>query len=215
MSGKIWIVVAVSLLATANLFSANAEQAELEKLKAKVAELEKRVSELEKLTLPLVEQQHKKQFEIENRKKLSARVMQDRKKYTQEQTREIETLYQVANRNWRNPSARDKVKESLDTLITKYPDANRSGCAMLYLAQLSKNKADAVKILNEIITKYSNCWYGDGVQAGAYARFMLGCYYLQEGNKTEAEKYFNEIRKDYPGAVDHRGRLLTSQIPKQ
>ncbi len=190
------------------------EQAEIKRLNAKVAALEKRVAELEELTRPLIAKQLKQKYEVANRRKYIAKNIQDKKKYTREQLQDIETLYQTANRNWNNPKARYMIVDTLEDLVKKYPDANRTGCAMLYLAQKSKNETEYVDRLKKVIDKYGNCWYGDGVQTGAYARLLLGYYYWKKGKKAEAEKLFNEIRKDYPGSLNHRGQLLTSIMPK-
>jgi hypothetical protein len=57
--------------------------------------------------------------------------------------------------------------------------------------------------------------YGDGVQVGAYARYLLALYYKEKGDNTRANSLFDEIRKDYPLAVDHRGKSLEEQIPKE
>jgi hypothetical protein len=56
--------------------------------------------------------------------------------------------------------------------------------------------------------------YGDGVQVGAYARFLLGLELKENGENVKANALFEEIRKDYPYAVDHHGDSLDAQIPK-
>ena len=65
-----------------------------------------------------------------------ARARKDTEVYDQDERREIENLYQVANKNWRSPEA----IENLEKLISKYDKANRTGCATLYLGQMSEGE---------------------------------------------------------------------------
>ena len=167
-------------------------------LTERVAALEKRVSKLEGKTL---------NKRAEFRQYFDARMQEDRKNYNGK-VQEIESAYQAAGKQ-ADPV---KKKESLQALISKYPKANRSGCAMLYLGQASEGKEKEAFLLRAI-EEYGNCWYGDGVQVGAYARFYLAHYYKNEGKTVEAEKLFAELRKDYPDAIDHRGRLLSESLP--
>ena len=182
---------------------------EFEQLKTKVQQLEQRVAELEKLINPV-----KGRFQAESRrkalsKKASERMRQDLGTYTRAQLREIETLYQLASRDWSS----QKAKKNLEKLVKKFPAANRSGCAVLYLSQMAKKGELREKYLKAAITKYNNCWYGDGVQVGAYARLYLAAYYRQAGRRAESEKLFAELRENYADAIDHQGRLLTNIIP--
>ena len=134
---------------------------------------------------------------------------EDRKTYSVEQLREIETLYQSANKDLKNPEA----KAALAALIEKYPKANRTGCAVQYMGQMSTG-AEREKYLTLAIKDFGDCYYGNGVQVGAYARFWLGHHYKDAGKGKEAKALFDEIRKDYPDAVDHKGRRLTELLPK-
>ncbi len=184
---------------------------ELEQLKTKVRQLEQRVAELEKLINPV-----KGRFQAESRrkalsKKAAERMREDLKTYTQAQLQQIETLYQLAARDLSSP----KAKKNLEKLVKKYPAANRSGCAVLYLAQMAKKGEVRQKYLKAAISKHGDCWYRNGVQVGAYARLYLAAYYGQTGRKAAAEKLFAELREKYPEAIDHQGRLLTDIIPPE
>ena len=48
---------------------------------------------------------------------------------------------------------------------------------------------------------------------GGYGRLLLGWYYLDNGEKEKAKQLFDELRKDYSEAIDHRGNLIVSMIP--
>jgi TolA-binding protein len=147
------------------------------------------------------------------RDKLIARARQrmrrDQQKYTREQIAEAEGLYQVANANWRS----DEAKESLRTMVKKFPDVNRTGCAVLYLGQMSEGE-DREKLLTDAANKYADCFYGNGVQVGAYARYLLALHYRNLGQDEKSKQLFGEIRKKYPDAIGHRGELLAASIPK-
>jgi hypothetical protein len=92
-------------------------------------------------------------------------------------------------------------------MILQYPDVNRTGCAVLYLAQNSKADVRA-KYLQDCIEKYNGCFYGDGVQVGAYARFLLAQDYRSIGEPAKAEALENELKTQYADAIDHGGKLL-------
>ena len=111
----------------------------------------------------------------------------------------------------RSPEAIQNLKLIINN--EEYARANRTGCALLYLAQVSER--DKEKYLKAAIEKHSDCWYGDGVQVGAYARFHLAFHYHRLGKQEQAEALFEEIRRRYPDAVDHRGRRLADSIPSE
>ena len=95
------------------------------------------------------------------------RFRQDREEYSRQELSELEELYQVANKNWKTD--KPKAKEAMEELVKNYKKANRTGCAMLYLAQLSRGD-ERDKYLDETIKDYSDCFYGNGVQVGGWAR---------------------------------------------
>ena len=135
------------------------------------------------------------------------RMAQDRNNYTQQQLNEAEQLYQVANKKWGTP----EVVESLKTMIKKYPNLDRTGCAVLYVAQMSKGE-DRAKSLQDCIDEYNDCFYGDGVQVGVYARFLLAEDYKSQGEPEKAKALFDEIKSKYADAIDHGGNLLVKNI---
>src|SRR5688500_18556086 len=102
------------------------------------------------------------------------RARQDRNKHSAEELQECERLYQVANKNWRTPEA----KTSLETMLAKYSDVNRTGCALVYMAQMSAGE-EKEKYLKQAIEKFSDCYYLNGVQVGPWARALLGYYYQE------------------------------------
>jgi TolA-binding protein len=140
--------------------------------------------------------------------KARERMRQDLQKHNRAQLGEAEQLYQVANKNWRS----DEAKQSLQQMVEKFPDVNRTGCAVLYLGQMSEGE-ERERLLKDAAEKYGDCYYGNGVQVGAYARFLLAHYYRETGKADEAKQLFDEIRTKYPDAIDHRGRSLVAQIP--
>ena len=176
---------------------------EIDDLKSRVEKLEKEVAELKKALKSSIAQNKLKQIVAAQCAKARARMRKDSGTFNREQLIEIERLYQVANRKF----GTEEAKKSLEKLIKKYNNANRTGCAVLYLGQMNKGEK-AKKYLELAIKDYSDCFYGDGVQVGAYARLNLAYYYKRKGDNDKANELFAEIKKLYPNAISHRGNLL-------
>jgi hypothetical protein len=138
------------------------------------------------------------------RAKAQERMRQDRSTFSVPELQEIETTYQRANRDLRSPQSR----ETLQQLVQKYPKSNRAGCGVLYLAQMSSG-SEREQYLKTAIETHSDAWYGDGAQVGALARLQLASVYANSGRLDEARTLAAEIRKMFPGAVDHNGNRLT------
>ena len=175
----------------------------------RIQKIDERVKQSAGMELPKNDGSKSGRQSVDLRERVKKRFEQDRETYSKEELREIERLYQVANKQWNSPEAQVSLKK----LIDRYLKANRTGCALLYLGQMASGE-EKEKYLVQAINVRSDCYYGDGVQVDAYARFHLANYYLQIGKKDEASALFDEIRKDYPDAIDHRGRLLIDLIPK-
>ena len=182
---------------------AQATSDEVARLTRRVDELEKQIQEMSRLLEPLKVQKAADERRKVLREKFEQAMAADQAKYSKDQLREAEQLYQVANQKWGSPEA----EVSLKTLIQKYPDINRTGCAVLYVAQKSKGEARA-SYFRECIEKYNDCFYGDGVQVGVYARFLWALDYRREGDTGKADALIEEIRSKYPLAVDHSGNPL-------
>lgn len=180
---------------------------QIAQLSQRVTELERQVQELSRVVAPLKAEQVIDQRRKALRAKFNNKIAQDLKKYSREQIRDAEQLYQVANRKWGSPEA----NESLQKMIAQYPDINRTGCAVLYMAQMSQGEKRA-NYLQECMKQYSNCWYGDGVQVGAYARYLLIQDYLKKGEPDKAEALSKELENQYPDAIDHTGHLLKDRL---
>lgn len=169
--------------------------------------LTQHIMQLEKQLGPVIARQSMENRQNALHEKFAKRFAQDQQKYSQDQLREAEQLYQVANQKWGTPEA----ISSLQAMISKYPDLDRTGCAVLYLADLSKG-ADRARYLQDCVVKYNDCFYGDGVQVGAYARFLLAQDYKNNGDTGKAAALLREIKSNYPDAVDHRGNLLVDNL---
>jgi len=204
--GKISLAALIVFLLVAPKVSSAVE---VDELNARIEGLEKRLASLEKSLLPLIEKAERESQLALQQQQARLRMRKDADNYSRNELQEIEKLYQVANKKWGTKEA----QESLQKLVEKYDKANRTGCAILYLGQMSKGD-DQVKHLQQAIEDFDDCFYGDGVQVGAYARFMLGHVYLKGDKLQEAEKLFDELREGYAGAIDHRGNLLLAMLPK-
>jgi hypothetical protein len=166
-----------------------------------------KVSRLEKLMAPVKSQQAAQARQAALREQFNRKMTQDQQKYSREQLADAEKLYQVANQKFGTLEA----SNSLQMMIQKYPDIDRTGCAVLYVAQMSQGE-DRARYLQDCIDKYNDCFYGDGVQVGVYARFLLAQDYRSKGERAKADALFNEIKSKYPNAVDHSGNLLIDNL---
>ena len=190
--------------------SKEASKKDLEELADHVKSLEERIKELEDLITPLEDEMRARTRSIKFRKKFEERQKQDEKIYNSNELQDIKRLYEVAKRKWNTVAA----KESLETLIDKYEKSNLAGCSVLSLGQMGMGKQQKKDYIKKAIKHYGECWYGDGVQVGAYARFLLAIYYKTEGDNKEADKLFKEVLNKYPDAIDHNGDMLKDIIKK-
>lgn len=141
------------------------------------------------------------------RTRAQERMRQDLAIYSADDVRTLEQLYQSANRNLQAPDA----KAILQRVVKDYPQSNRAGSAVLYLAQLSSGP-EREAYLKTASTTYRNTWYGNGVQVGAFARLQLAAFYVAAGRLAEAQDLAKEIADDFPGAIDHNGRPLVDAL---
>ncbi len=201
------VIITLICLATNSVLAD--ESAKTKALEKQVQQLEKRLAALEASTAPLLEKMAAEKRVNQQRLKARERMRKDSKIYTKGQQQEIEKLYQVANRKWRT----DEGKESLEKLIKNFDKANRTGCALLYLGQMSQG-LQRENYLQRAIADFSDCYYGDGVQVGPYARFYLAYHYKEKGMEKQAADLFKEIATKYPDAIDHKGKLLSEIIKR-
>ena len=146
----------------------------------------------------------RKQEQVKARNRMAC----DKKKFSEQELADMESLTRIADENFGTEAAWNSMK----TLVQKYKKANRTGCSLVYLGQMSRGD-EQIAYFKQAIADYSDCYYGDGVQVGAFARFLLGQIYLKSKNIEDAKTLFDEIRRCYPDSIDHRGVLLVSQLP--
>src|SRR5579863_8725955 len=130
------LVIAGVMIATAAMLSscASTKSDDVAQLNQRIDQLQKQVQEMSQVIEPLKDQQLRDNRRATLHEQFDKKLAEDGKKYTPEQLGEAESLYQVANQKWGSPEA----TESLQTMIKKYPDINRTGCAVLYVAQMSE-----------------------------------------------------------------------------
>ena len=202
-----WMAVAMAGTSAMGVRAASPQDRQIQALTERVQALEQRVAALEGTTKgtppPPAADPADRRAQVQQRFEL------DRTFYSPEQLQEVERLYQVANKQWNSPEAQASLKQ----LVEKYPKANRTGCALLYLGQMSSGD-EKETYLKQAVADFGDCFYGDGVQVGTYARFHLAHAYRQAGRAREAAALFEEIRTGFPGAIDHRGRPLADLLPR-
>ncbi|WP_372808020.1 hypothetical protein [Pontiella sp.] len=173
----------------------------------RIIALEKRVAELETKLAPVLEEQRVKAVVAEQKAMAHERMLLDAEFLTRTDLNLIEKTYQTANQNWKT----EEAKKAVAFLAARFPTANRTGCAVLALAQAAEGD-EQIQLLQRAIEKHNGCFYITGVQVGAYARLYLGMRYKKDGNNEAAEKLFEEIRTNFRDAVDHKGQLLTVHL---
>jgi len=153
----------------------------------------------------LSEAEHQKNIKNE-KSKARKRMYADMKKYSKKENDKIESLYQAMYK------LKDPEKtESLKKLIAKYPKANRAGCASLYLAYCKKGDSQRHALL-KVIRKYGDCYYGDGTNVGADAKYFLARYYLSTHNTDKLKLIFKDLRENHPAAIHHNKQNLASLV---
>ena len=135
------------------------------------------------------------------------RVRQDQRRYGKDDLAAAEEFYQAAAKNWRG----DEARAALKTLTERFPELNRTGCAALYVAQWAQGP-EREQLLRRAAERHGDCFYPNGAQVGAYARYLLAHHYREAGKPAEAERLLEQIRTNYPDAVTHDGRLLVAVI---
>ncbi len=137
------------------------------------------------------------------------RMHRDKDIYSPQELAEIDSLFFVEKKGLKA----EEVRRSFKLLAAKYPKANRAGCAVLYLGQMSRG-IEQMAYFQQAIANHGDCYYGDGVQVGAFARFLLGQACLKSGRADQARVLFDEIRRNYPDSVDHNGDSLVAHLPR-
>ena len=199
---KKWIPVVVLLVALTIAVCADEGI-----LLQRIVVLEKRIAELEAKLAPVLEEERIKDVVKQQQAFSHERMMMDAEIHQRHDLQIIEKLYQTANQDWKAEDARKAVA----LLTERYPRANRTGCAVLTLAQSTEGD-EQLELLKKAIGPFGKCRYTNGVQVGPYARLYLAMRHKKDGKNKDAAKLFEEIRTHYPDAVDHKGQLLTTHL---
>jgi beta-lactamase regulating signal transducer with metallopeptidase domain len=186
---------------------------QLEDIKAKTTLLVQRQDEHNAILARMEARRQAEQNAIRELNALKKLALQreavDQQHYTKEQLQQADDLYQTAKKNWRGDAAIDAVKQ----LLEKFPGANTTGCALLHIGE-STSGDEQLKYLTQAVEKYSDCFDNDSCQVGGFARLLLAEHYKQNGQPDKAQALYDEIRKDYPNAINHDGQLIVKMIPQ-
>ena len=189
-----------TVLAVCSFVAAPAQDAErVVELEQKIRNLEERIAKLEK------DQQTPEAKKMARAAR--ARDAADRKKFKSADIAKAEALYQKAAQT----GLQDWNKVLLDSVVKRYPQLNRAGCAQLYRAQQEMGE-EKVRLLKDCMKRFYNCYYFDGAQVGPLAMYQLAAYYRSAGKKAEADKLFRQISLKCTESVDHTGALLIDKM---
>lgn len=133
------------------------------------------------------------------------RMAKDRERYSKDDLRAIEALYQLGSMKTK------EGREAYARLVRAYPESNRAGCAQLYLARTAEGP-EREAMLTRAMTDHGDAWYGDGTQVGPYARALLAEHYAKVGRLDEARAFARAVAKTTPDAVAHDGRPLVAGL---
>ena len=205
---RYWFILLILAVAPAMCLAQEQSQTS----EQRIAQLEARVAQLENLIKPLLIDHEMKSRIAMNKKSARARMQKDMEFYTPEQIQAAENTYQAASKNLKGPDA----KAILQKVVLDYPKSNRAGCALLYLGQMSTGDEQLLYYKQAI--EHGDCFYGNGVQVGAYARLMLAGRFAKDGKKDEAIVVLDELTKQFPRSVNHKGQpleLIAAQLKNQ
>lgn len=134
---------------------------------------------------------------------------EDRNRYTPLTLSMVEKTYQIANKS--NDYSSPDVRRAMEAVLSQCPGCNRAGCAVAYLGYGSTG-AEAIRWYRMAVQRYDDCWWNDGVQVGAMARYRLMLELRKSGEQSEATALEKELRQRYADALHHDGTLLVSKL---
>ena len=82
---------------------------------------------------------------------------------------------------------------------------------MLYLAYRQKGDAQRHALL-KVIKKYGDCYYGDGTNVGADAKYFLARYYLSHKQMKKLKLILDDLRENHRAAIHHNKQNLASLV---
>ena len=188
--------------------SAQSDSARISSLEKKIDSLETRMLYMERMVYKDMSMRMTKDSNVVRLQHMAKeRARKDYSEYSKKEVMEAEALYQEASRRLGSERGRELLRE----VISKYPKMNRAGCAALYLAKEMEGH-EREDLLRQAFEKYGDCMYYDGVQVGAYARYILADIYNQEGNVEGARELMQYVNEHFPHAIDHEGKRLVLDI---
>ena len=173
----------------------------------RIVALETRVAELEEKLAPVLEEERVKRIVVQQKNRAHERALLDAEFLSRLDLNLVEKAYHTANQNWKS----DEAKNAVVFLVEKFPQANRTGCAVLSRAQSTEGD-EQLALLKQAIEHHGNCYFLNGVQVGPYARLYLGMRHTKEEKTDEAAEQFEILRTTHPNAIDHKGQLLTTHL---
>jgi len=206
------LALAMALLSAGCDMTSKKNDRQIQALEAKVSELEHRLDQMQGPPRQLTPEQQKGLDRMQSyRGKYQQRFGLDVRTHTEAKVVEVENAYAATQANFGSPECIDAHKK----FIKKYPGFNRTGCALSELAGMSSITSPEVEqYYKQCIQKYDDCYWGDGVQVGPFARFCLANYYKNAGQGDKAEALYKELKDNYADALDHNGQLLVDCINK-
>ena len=133
----------------------------------------------------------------------------DARRYSARELETIDRLYQDGLGAIDTPQGRD----SLQALISQFPDANRSGCAAMNLGAAYLNEGhydDARRYLELVVNNNSTAYFQNGESVLAKALFNYGMLMQESGNDEAAAAAWQRIVDELADETDGHGAAYGS-----
>ena len=135
-----------------------------------------------------------------------ARIARDAMFYSREERIEIDKLY----KSWKTKKGKERQAVAI-TMLRRFPKANPTGCVQ-YLLALDSARQKRIRLLKQVIQNHNDCWFVNGMQVGAMARYHLINILMETGKQEESEKYREELKTSFPDAIDGTGKRISELL---
>ncbi len=142
----------------------------------------------------------------ENLKRAKERYANDSKKHSAEDLKAFEELYKSVTKGG------IEGRTALLKLVNKFPDLDRTGCAVMQYAALCKGY-ERSNYWNMAQRDFSDCYFMNGVSVGALARYHLAREAFKNGDVQKGQRLLSEIKSKFPDAINGRWQRLLSEDP--
>jgi len=143
-----------------------------------------------------------------------AAVQRDQQKYSPEELAEIEDLYQQGNDAIESAAGEERLR----TLIERYPDSNRAGCASMNLGAVYLNGGlleEAQQHLEMLVEQQNSAVFESGEAVLPKALLNLAMLHHERGESRAALDAWRRVLTEHPEARDAQGVAYARLVEEQ